>query len=136
MPRELVRPPLDVVEAVVEKAVVPALRQTERELGRPLPLVVTLWTPVLQGPRIFVSTTGSAPTAAKVAGEMRLSFRETFVEGRMLFFGEAVVDEEAGGPTGFSGVDLRGEVTCDSTSIAVETTSRTLKHFVRRFRGW
>jgi hypothetical protein len=138
MPRELCRPPIDVVMAVIGRVITPILRDIEKDLGSPLPIVVTLWTPNMEGPKVMVTGKGTleAGIAEKPRGEMRLSFRETALEGRLLFFGETVVEEDVSPTTGFSGFDIRGEVQIKGSEIAVEGDSRTIKYKVWRFRGW
>lgn len=138
MPRELIRPDMPVVTAVIEKAVAPALRDIEKDLGAVLPTVVTLWTPHMEGPKILVTGQGTleAAVAQPPKGEMRLSFRETAVEGRLLYFGEAVYAQDLSPKTGFSGFDLRGVVRLEGDRISVEDDSWMIKYKVWRFRGW
>jgi hypothetical protein len=138
MPKELMRPDPPVVHAVIEKAVAPALRDIERDLGTTLPTVVTLWTPNMEGPKILVAGQGALDVAVSQLpkGEMRLSFRETAVHGRLLFFGEAVYGQDLSPKTGFSGFDLRGAACLDGNKVSIEDDSWTIKYKVWRFRGW
>jgi hypothetical protein len=138
VPRELIRPDLQVVNAVIEKAVAPTLRDIEKDLGAVLPTVVTLWTPTMEGPKILVTGQGTleAALAQPPKGEMRLSFRETAVQGRLLYFGEAVYAQDLSPKTGFSGFDLRGVARLEGELVSIEDDSRTIKYKVWRFRGW
>jgi hypothetical protein len=138
VPRILIRPDPHVIGSVVERAVIPVIREIERDLGRSLPTVVTPWTPAMEGPKILVSTESSAVAAQDLmpVGELRLSFRESAVEGRLLFFGEAVYAEGISPTTGFSGFDIRGTVRTNADPVQVEELSRTIKYKVWRFRGW
>jgi hypothetical protein len=138
VPRELIRPDLPVVNAVIESAVVPAIRDIEKDLGVVLPTVVTLWAPNMEGPKILVTGQGTLEAALAQApkGEMRLSFRDTAVQGRLLYFGEAVYSEDLSPKTGFSGFDLRGVARLEGERISIEDDSWTIKYKVWRFRGW
>ncbi|MGE0454277.1 MAG: hypothetical protein AB7O37_16790 [Vicinamibacteria bacterium] len=138
MPRELIRPNPPVVNAVIESAVVPAIRDIEKDLGVVLPTVVTLWTPNMEGPKILVTGQGTLEAALAQApkGEMRLSFRDTAVQGRLLYFGEAVYSQDLSPKTGFSGFDLRGVARLEGEHISIEDDSWTIKYKVWRFRGW
>lgn len=138
MPKDLIRPSPEVVGAVIQKAVVPALRDIQSDLGEAIPTVVSLWTPNMEGPKILVTEDGTLESALAVPpkGEMRLSFRDTAIPGRLLFFGEAVYHRNTSPKTGFSGFDLRG-VACDrGQELTVEDESWTIKYNVWRFRGW
>jgi len=138
LPKELIRPDLEVVTRVIEVAVVPALQDIERDLGNPLPTIVTLWTPHMEGPKILVTGSGTLEAAmqAEPKGEMRLSFRATAVEGRLLFFGESVYEKDLSPKTGFSGFDLNGVVWLKDDEIVVDEEFWTMKYKVWRFRGW
>ena len=138
MPRDLIRPDMTVVNAVVDRSVAPALRDIEEDLGTALPTVVTLWTPNMEGPKILVTGQGTldAALAGQPKGEMRLSFRDTAVTGRLLFFGESVYGQDLSPKTGFSGFDLRGVARMDGDRISIEDDSWTIKFKVWRFRGW
>lgn len=138
MPKELIRPDLPVLDAVIESAVVPAIRDIEKNLGVVLPTVVTLWTPSMEGPKILVTGQGTleAALAQSPRGEMRLSFRDTAVQGRLLYFGEAVYAQDLSPKTGFSGFDLRGAVRLEGGRISIDDDSWTIKYKVWRFRGW
>ena len=138
MPKELIRPDLEVVTKVVEVAVVPALQDIEKDLGHPLTTIVTLWTPHMEGPKILVTGSGTLEAAVQAdpKGEMRLSFRATAVEGRLLFFGESVYEKELSPKTGFSGFDLTGVVRLKDGEILVDDEFWTIKYKVWRFRGW
>lgn len=138
MPRDLIRPDMVVVAAVIERGVVSALRDIEKDLGATLPTVVTLWTPNMEGPKILVTGQGTleAALAGPPKGEMRLSFRDTAVPGRQLFFGEAVYGQDVSPETGFSGFDLRGVARLEGDRVSVEDDTWTIKYKVWRFRGW
>jgi hypothetical protein len=138
VPRELIRPDLAVVNAVIGSAVVPAIRDIEKDLGVVLPTIVTLWTPSMEGPKILVTGQGTleAAMAQPPQGEMRLSFRDTAVQGRLLYFGEAVYSQDLSPKTGFSGFDLRGVARLEGDRISIEDDSWTIKYKVWRFRGW
>ena len=135
MPRELIHPPSEIVAAVISEAVSPALKRVSKELGEPLVVQVTVWSSSVTGPKILVGSEGDeAPP--KPRGELRLSFRETYVEGRYLFFGELVLDQEPIPGTGYSGFDLYGEARLAEGRVSVKVEGKTNKHNVWRFKGW
>jgi len=138
MRRELICPELTIVSAVIDKAVAPALRDIEKEIVEALPTIVTVWLPNLEGPKILVTGQGILEAVLESApkGEMRLSFRQTAIEGRLLFFGETVYQQSVSPKLGFSGFDLRGSLRIQPDNILVEDESWTIKYNVWRFRGW
>ena len=92
----------------------------------------------MEGPKILVSGSGALEGAleADPKGELRLSFRATAVEGRLLYFGESVYEKDLSPKTGFSGFDLRGVVWLKDGDIVVDDEFWTMKYKVWRFRGW
>lgn len=136
MPPKLVVPPPGVVPAVLE-AILPVLTALERETGLDLRIAVAVWAGEPIGSPVIVSGRNSADQGSSVSlGEMRLSFRETAVAGRLLFFGECVFPRDAFPGTNFSGFDIRGSVLVGEQTILVRSESWTVKHRVWRFRGW
>jgi hypothetical protein len=135
MPGEFVRPPLEVVNGVINDAVRPLLSRIEKGLGQPLPLVVTVWSPNMLGPRMLV-TSAEPATEAEAKGEVRLSFRETFVKGRLLFRAEAVCEKSLSPETGLSGFEVRGEVKPEGDRLVVNTGSSTIRYHVWQWRDW
>lgn len=138
MPKDLVRPDPAIYGKVVQDIVLRALREIERDLGRDLPTSVVLWTPHMQGPRTLLvpANTQVELGAPNPVGEMRLSFRETAVPGRYLFFGEAIYEKDVVPGQPFSGFDLRGVVWTDGDQLKAKEEIRSLKFQDWQFAGW
>lgn len=138
MAKELVRPDPTTFSKVIGEAVVPALREIERDLGRGLPTSVVLWMPHMEGPRVLLvpPTAQGAAAAAKPLGEMRLSFRATAVPGRYLFFGEAIYERDVAPGKPFSGFDIQGVVWREGDELKVKEDIRTIKFQEWQFAGW
>lgn len=136
MPLKLVVPAPAIVSAVLE-AIVPVLKALESEFGFRLRSAVTVWAGEARGEQVIVSSRSvEDPGSSGTLGEMRLSFRETAVEGRLLFFGECVFPRDLVPPgTQFSGFDLHGVVRV-TERVVVLPESWTVKHRVWRFKGW
>jgi len=138
LPKELVRPDPTTFSKVIGDAVVPALRDIERDLGRDLPTSVVLWMPHMEGPRVLLipATAHEAAAPPKPLGEMRLSFRETAVPGRYLFFGEAIYERDVVPGKPFSGFDIQGVVWKQGDELKVKEDIRTIKFQEWQFAGW
>ena len=110
MPREPVTAPLSVIEAIIAEAILPCVRQLERERGQPLPLIVTQWCGSTPGPSILVAGVPGPDSQPPPSGELRLRFRKNYGGDRYLFRAQAVYPEGFTKHKGFSGFRVEGGV--------------------------
>jgi hypothetical protein len=136
MPKELTHPSVDVVEKTLAEAVYPILADFEAQLKRPLPTLVAVSSPHMQGPAILITAEGHVRTGARQCGEIRLYFRETAVPGRLVFRGEAIYSKDISPDTGWSGFDLRGEARIEADGVKVTPGPWAVKYNKWEFRGW
>jgi hypothetical protein len=136
MPRTLIQPPTQVVAKVISDAICPVLGKLESELGNSLPTVVTVWAPNMEGPKILATPAGVCSLDLRQQGDLRLSFRETAVEGRLLFFGEAIYSRALSPNTGFSGFEVKGEVKVGAGETIVTPGPWTIRYNIWDWRGW
>ena len=134
MPKQLVKPPEEILLAVVTDAVQPEIANLEQQFGSPLAVKVTLWRENYDDWSMDVPNKTAAE--GERVGEIRISFRETFVPLRWLFFAEAVFSHEIFPGTGFSGFSLNGDVKRENGVRKVRIRGLVYRYNVFQFRGW
>lgn len=114
--------------ALIEQTLEPALDQIQRALGRPPALLVRLYS---QGvPGLTASMGGALGASQEPAdGEVRVEIKPSSVEGRSLFVAEVVLAKNPA-LRGYSGFVLNGDVRGEEGQIIFRTRSRTNRHNV------
>ena len=134
MPKQLVKPPEEILLAVVTDAVRPQIAKLEKQLDAPIAVTVTLWLENRDDWSRVISD--KEADESEPSGEIRISFRETYVPQRWLFFAEAIFSLDIFPGTGFSGFSLTGDVKTVDDGRAVRSRGIVFRYNDSLFHGW
>lgn len=126
-------PEYAVIEAVIEKAVLPTIAAQREASGSALENVqITIWQAnLLRSEWQFAAPT--KPNSTSPDGELRLRFRGTFKTERSLFFGQMRLKSPIAA-TGYSGFSLRGSAKVCDSGIVVDVDPVTTEYNSTRWR--
>lgn len=134
MPKALVEAPSDVLDLIVDKAVVPCLMRIQKDLGVPLALSVSQGaTPDVAG-RVIAAP--SPPTGDVVVGKAQVNTRQNYGGDRYIFRAEVIFPRSLSPSTGFSGFSVPGSVTVSDGGLRLDSDSWTVQYNVWEFKNW
>ena len=134
MPKELIQAPPDVVDLIVDQAVLPCLRRIEKDLHVPLSLSVRQGASPEKTARSL--GTPSPPEGEVVVGTAQVNVRKNYGGDRFIFRVEVVFPRTLSPETGFSGFSVPGSVTVVDNGYRLESDTWTVQYNVWDFKGW
>jgi len=134
VPKALVEAPTDVLELIVDKAVLGCLVRIQNDLATPLVVSVS------QGAKpddvVRVVAAPNPPAGEPLVGKARVNVRLNYGGDRYIFRAEVIFPPSLSPETGFSGFSVPGSVTVSEDGLRLDSNTWALQYNDWDFKNW